>query len=130
LSAPTQLVRGLALVWLVGVAPFDLAATIARHLPRLLGEAGPAFLVLALARMATVALGVAVGVSLMRRAPATRTLANLWLVAEGLTLGLVWTSGTVPSNRPPGLMLPLVGLYVVAGGTVWLAAWATPPTDS
>ena len=129
MSERARLVRSLAMVWLVGVAPLDLAITTTRHLSRLFAGASPAFIVLVLARVVSVALGLAVGVALWQRAPAARGLAGVWLATEVVTLGLIWSTSVLPTNRPPGLLVPVICLYAAAGVTVWFAARATSDAD-
>lgn len=120
-----RLVRGLAIVWLVGLAPLDLAITVARHLSRLFADTSPAFAALVLARVISVALGTAVGAALWRSAPGVRGMAGIWLVTEGVTLVLIWGTSVIPTNRPPGLLVPVISLYIAAAATVWFAARTT-----
>lgn len=122
----STLLRVVAVVWLVLVGPFDLAATMARLLPRLFGAPDLLLIAVVLARAGTVGLGVAVGVALWRRADGILVLARLWLVAECLTLASIWTTAIVPSNVAPGMRLPVVVLYAALAGCVWLAARRFP----
>ena len=129
MSGRARLVRSLAIVWLMGVAPMDLAITTTRHLPRLFAGASPAFIVLVLARVVSVAIGMAVGVALWQRAAPVRSLAGIWLVTEVLTLVFIWFTSVIPTNRPPGFLVPVVCLYAAAGATVWFAARGAHDTD-
>lgn len=125
MSGRGRLVLSLALVWLVCIAPLDLAITTTRHLSRLFAGESPAFIALVLARVVSVALGMAVGVALWQRAAAARQLTRVWLATEAVTLVCIWFTSIIPTNRPPGLLLPVIGLYVAAGATVWFAAQGT-----
>ena len=112
-------VRAIALAWLLVVEPLDLASTVSRLLPRLLDQPGPGLLALTAARACVAALGVAVGLTILRSAPGTRSLATAWVVLEVVTLALVWTTNMIPTNRPPGLLAPTIAVYLALAGLVW-----------
>jgi hypothetical protein len=111
--------RTLALLWLLVVGPLDLAATVSRLLPRLVDQPAYGLLALTAARACAAALGVAVGLSITREAPGTRSLGLAWLALELTTLLLVWTTEIVPTNRPPGFLLPTVVVYLTLAGLVF-----------
>lgn len=119
-----------ALAWLLAVEPLDLAITLGRVATRPIPV--PWLLVgLMLLRVAVVALGLATGLSLARRAAASTALAATWAGAEWTTLLVVWTTDVWPTNRPPGLLLPVVGLYALGGLSVLAAArWATQAANA
>lgn len=116
-------VRGIALAWLLVVGPLNLASTVSRLLPRLVDQPTVAILALTAARACAAALGVAVGLSMMRVAPGVRTLAAAWIGLEAATLALVWSTDVVPTNRPPGLLVPTIVVYATLAALVWTSAY-------
>lgn len=93
--------RVAALVWLLLLAPLELATTLAALtsrpvVPAVLG------LILVAARVATVATGLVLGRHLLQRHLAPRPLAMAWAVADLGTLALVLATRALPSNRLPG----------------------------
>lgn len=112
-------VRGIALAWLLVVGPLNLASTVSRLLPRLLDQPTIAMLALTAARAGAAALGVAVGLSIVRAAPGVRGLAAAWMVLEVATLALVWLTDVIPTNRPPGLLVPTIVVYLTLATLVW-----------
>jgi hypothetical protein len=121
-SVGVRAVRIIALVWLLGVGPLNLAATISRLLPRLLDQPSPALLLLTAARVCTAALGMAVGLTILRASPGVRPLAIAWLALESVTLALIWGTDVIPTNRPPGLLVPTVVVYAFLAALVWTTA--------
>jgi len=115
------LLRVGALAWLLGVQPLDLALTASRVAFRPVPLAWPALLALAI-RVVAVGVGVAAGLSLLRRTPSARTLARAWIVLELGTLALVWTTDAWPSNRPPGGRWPVAVVYALGAAMVGRAA--------
>lgn len=112
-------VRGIALAWLLVVGPLNLAATVSRLLPRLLDRPTIALLALTAARVCAAALGVAVGLSIVRAAPGVRALAAAWMALEVATLALVWFTDVIPTNRPPGWLVPTIVVYLTLAALVW-----------
>ena len=110
-----------ALGWLLLVEPFDLAVTLAREVTRPDLAGWLPWLLLG-SRVAVVALGLATGLSLARRAPPALALARMWAAGEAATLTVVWSSAVWPTNRPPGLLLPVALVYTAAVACVLLAA--------
>lgn len=114
-----KVVRGIALAWLLVVGPLNLASTVSRLLPRLIDQPTMAMLALTAARACAAALGVAVGLSIVRAAPGVRGLAAAWIVLEVATLALVWSTDVIPTNRPPGLLVPTIVVYLTLATLVW-----------
>lgn len=111
--------RGIAVAWLLVVGPLNMASTVSRLLPRLLDQPAVALLALTAARACAAALGVAVGLSIVRAAPGVATLSAAWVALEVSTLALVWFTDVVPSNRPPGLLVPTIAFYLSLAALVW-----------
>jgi hypothetical protein len=113
-----------ALVWLLAIAPADLAVTTGRLLPRLTADPDLALAAVIAARGLAVALGMAIGLGIWRRQSASSGLAALWALLELGTLAIVLGSPIVPTNRLPGTA-PLIAAAYVALVAVVLAAVRT-----
>jgi hypothetical protein len=116
--------RIVALVWLLAIAPADLAVTTGRLLPRLTADPDLALAAVIAARGLAVALGMAIGLGIWRRQSASSGLAALWALLELGTLAIVLGSPIVPTNRLPGTV-PLIATAYVALVAVVLAAVRT-----
>ncbi len=105
------LARAVALGWLLVVGPAELAVTIGRLLSRLVGDAEALLVLIVAARSFTVALGMAVGLALLRESSSAVFGARLWALLELATMALVLATTIVPSNLMPGTRLPISGVY-------------------
>lgn len=97
-----RLVRLVALVWVCGVAPLELATTLTSLLAKPTGTIGAAGIGLVLVRGLIVAVGLIVGRQLAQRATDARPLAVRWALGDLVTLALVMATDVLPSSRLPG----------------------------
>lgn len=94
----------------MGVAPIELATTLAGLVARPVATVGAVGVALIGLRVLTTAGGLMLGRHLLQRGAGARRFALVWAAADLCTLGLVLASAQLPSNRAPG-----------DGWIVWLA---------
>ena len=104
-------------VWLLGWQPLSLALTASGALEALSLRGLPVGLIL-LMRLAVAAVGVAAGIALFTRRPASVALARVSLALSAVGDTVVYTTSYFPSNRTPGE----APIYAV-GSLLFYGAW-------
>jgi len=119
------LARISACLWLLVLAPAELATTLARLISGPPSHPGAVGAVLITSRVLVTAGGLMIGRQLATGADDVRRAALAWAAADLATLVLVLASARLPSNRVPG-DAPLVwGVYAFAA----LVVIAASPTS-
>ena len=114
------------MVWLLVLAPIELATTMAGLISAPASPLGLVAATLLAMRVLVTAGGLMLGRRIAAAAPDIRPVALLWAAADLGTLALVLASGTLPSNRMPG-DAPIVWMvYAFAAVVVITAASPSP----
>lgn len=117
-----DLARPVALVWGGLLAPFELASALSALLSRPPAHLSWQAVALVGGRVVAAVLGLLVARQLLQRDPETGRLARRWVVLDLVTLALVLTTATLPSNRLPGTAWQSWTVYAMLDLSVLLAA--------
>ena len=116
------MLRLAALAWLLVLAPLELATALARLVVDLAEAPGGLALTIVAARVLVVAAGLVLGRQMAQRAPATRSFARRWAVADLGTLAIALATSALPSSRMPGDAPVAWAAYALAALVVVAAA--------
>ncbi len=114
--------RPVAAVWLIAIAPLELASSLAGLVSRPDAALGAAGIALVAGRILAASLGLILGRQLLVRAQHTRPLALSWAALDLVTLTLALATRLLPSSRMPGDAPVVWVVYAVAALAVVLAS--------
>ena len=108
-------------MWLLGLAPLELAATLVKLAARPPAEPGGLAMAIIALRVLVAATGLVLGRQIAQRVNGTRRFACAWAALDLVTLAVTIATDAVPTSRMPG-DAPVVWLAYAVAATLVIAA--------